>query len=103
MPLLNFTAKEINIIVQAIRLAMESGELQELVKVSEINVLRNKLQNVKDVQKMKFYVCYKSWDYEGCSIPLVAFDSEKKAKEWCEKEQGSLSSLDVTYEELEIE
>ena len=49
MPLLNFTAKEINIIVQAIRLAMESGELQELVKVSEINVLRNKLQNVKDV------------------------------------------------------
>ena len=49
MPLLNFTAKEINIIVQAIRLAMESGELQELVKSSEINVLRNKLQNVKDV------------------------------------------------------
>ena len=49
MPQLIFTAKEINIIVQAIRLAMESGELQELVKSSEINVLRNKLQNVKDV------------------------------------------------------
>ena len=49
MPQLNFTAKELNIIVQAIRLAMENGELQELVKSSEINVLRNKLQNVKDV------------------------------------------------------
>jgi hypothetical protein len=49
MPLLNLTAKEINIIVQAIRLAMESGELQELAKASEINNLRNKLQNVKDI------------------------------------------------------
>lgn len=49
MPIVNLTAKEINVIVQAIRIAMENGELQELVKVSEINALRNKLQNVKDV------------------------------------------------------
>ena len=49
MPIVNFTAKDINILVQALRIAMENGELQELVKVSEINALRNKLQNVKDV------------------------------------------------------
>lgn len=51
MPLLNFTAKEINIIVQAIRLAMEydDSELKAYAKLAEINNLRNKLQNVKDV------------------------------------------------------
>ena len=49
MPIVSFTAKDINILVQALRIAMENGELQELVKVSEINALRNKLQNVKDV------------------------------------------------------
>ena len=52
---------------------------------------------------MRVYVCYKSWDYEGCSIPLIVFDSEEKAKQWCEKEQGNLSSLDVSYEDLEVE
>lgn len=49
MPIVQLTAKEINVIVQAIRIAMENGELQELVKASEINAIRNKLQNVKDV------------------------------------------------------
>jgi hypothetical protein len=49
MPLVSFTAKEINIIVQAIRIAMENGELQELTKQSEINQIREKLQNVKGV------------------------------------------------------
>ena len=49
MPQFNFTAKEINIIVQAIRMAMETNDLQNEFKLSEINVLRNKLQNVKDV------------------------------------------------------
>ncbi len=49
MPIINLTAKEVNVIVQAIRIAMENGELQEMVKASEINALRNKLQNVKDV------------------------------------------------------
>lgn len=49
MPLLNLTAKEINIIVQAIRMAMETNDLQNEFKMSEINNLRNKLQNVKGV------------------------------------------------------
>jgi len=51
MPLLNLTPKEVNIIVQAIRIAMEydENELKMYGKQSEINILRNKLQNVKDV------------------------------------------------------
>lgn len=49
MPILSITAKEINIIVQAIRIAMENGELQELAKQFEIDRIREKLQNVKGV------------------------------------------------------
>jgi len=49
MPQINLTAKEIHIIVQAIRIAMESGEIAEFAKSVDINALRNKLQNVKDV------------------------------------------------------
>jgi len=49
MPSLNLTAKEIHIIVQAIRIATEVDELKEFAKSVEINQLRNKLQNVKDV------------------------------------------------------
>ena len=49
MPILSLTAKEINLLVQAIRIAMENGELQEYGKGFEIEALRNKLQNVKGV------------------------------------------------------
>lgn len=49
MHLLSLTAKEINIIVQAIRIAMENGELQEQFKQFEIDRIREKLQNVKGV------------------------------------------------------
>lgn len=47
--LYNLTAKEINILVQAIRIAMEYDELKEFGKQADINQLRNKLQNVKDL------------------------------------------------------
>ena len=49
MPVISLTAKEINLLVQAIRIAMETGELQEYGKGFEIEALRNKLQNVKGV------------------------------------------------------
>lgn len=52
MPPLNFTAKEVNIIVQAIRIAQEPAcgdVLQEYAKKVEIEQLRNKLQKVKDL------------------------------------------------------
>lgn len=49
MPLIPLTAKEIHIVIQAIRIAMETGELTGFAKASELNAIRNKLQNVKDV------------------------------------------------------
>lgn len=49
MPQINLTAKEIHIIVQAIILVRDSGEIYEYAKKAEIEQLRNKLQNVKDV------------------------------------------------------
>jgi hypothetical protein len=51
MPQVNLTAKEIHIIVQAIRIAMESDQdhISNYCKTGELNQLRNKLQNVKDV------------------------------------------------------
>lgn len=49
MPLVTLTAKEIHIIIQAIRIATETGELTEFAKAGELNAIRNKLQNVKDV------------------------------------------------------
>lgn len=42
---LNF--KEINIIVHALRIACEDGSLFEHAKQSEVERIRNKLQNVK--------------------------------------------------------
>ena len=45
---INLTPKEINIIVQAIRIASEDGSVYEYAKKAEIEQLRNKLQNVKD-------------------------------------------------------
>lgn len=49
MPLIPLTAKEIHILIQVIRIAMETGELTEFAKAGELNQLRAKLQNVKDV------------------------------------------------------
>ena len=49
MPQVNLTAKEIHIIVQAIILARDSGEIYEYAKKGEIEQLRTKLQNVKDI------------------------------------------------------
>lgn len=49
MPQVNLTAKEIHIIVQAIRIGTEDGSLYEFAKKGEIEQLRNKLQNVKGV------------------------------------------------------
>ena len=48
MPTVVLTAKEINAIVQLIRLGMETGEVYEYAKKAEIEQLRNKLQKVKD-------------------------------------------------------
>lgn len=39
--------KEIHILVQAIRIAMEAGGLEEFCKQAEINTIRERLQNVK--------------------------------------------------------
>lgn len=50
---------------------------------------------------MKIYVVYTNADYEGSSIPLFAFDSEEKAKAWCEDQQLSKYE-DACYEELEV-
>lgn len=49
MPTLSFTAKEIHLLVQAIRLSTETGELLDYGKNREIEQLKTKLQNVKDV------------------------------------------------------
>lgn len=49
MPILNFTAKEIHILVQLLRLAEEDGILIDYAKKAEVVGLRNKLQNVKGV------------------------------------------------------
>lgn len=49
MPQLNLTAKEIHIILQAIRIAMEYDEIQEFARKGEVDQLRNKLQSVKDI------------------------------------------------------
>ena len=48
MPILNLTPKEIHILVQAIRIAIEDGGLYQFAKTGELNQLRIKLQNVKD-------------------------------------------------------
>lgn len=48
MPTLSFTAKEIHIIVQLITFMMEQELAFEYAKKSELNSIRNKLQNVKD-------------------------------------------------------
>lgn len=48
MPQINLTAKEIHIIVQAIRIAIEAGDIWEFAKKIEIEQLRNRLQRVKD-------------------------------------------------------
>jgi len=49
MPQVNLTAKEIHIIIQAIRIATEDGSITEFCKPVDLSQLRNKLQNVKDV------------------------------------------------------
>lgn len=50
---------------------------------------------------MKVWVCYTSADCEGSSCPLEAFDSEEKAKAWCEDQQLTKFE-DAAYEELEV-
>lgn len=52
MPLIPLTAKEVHILIQALRIAMEDEnirQLAEFAKAGEISQIRNKLQNVKDV------------------------------------------------------
>lgn len=41
------TAKEIHVIIQAIRIASEDGSLEDYAKPKEIDVIREKLQKVK--------------------------------------------------------
>lgn len=52
MPAISFTAKEIHIIVQLIRLAVDDDafmlSLSEYAKTREIEIIKTKLQNVKD-------------------------------------------------------
>lgn len=49
MPQLALTAKEIHILVQLIAAMMENDVAFDYAKKSELNSIRNKLQNVKDV------------------------------------------------------
>lgn len=49
MPQINWTAKEILILIQAIRIAVEYDELKEYARKGEIEAIRNKFQNVKDL------------------------------------------------------
>lgn len=49
MPILNFTAKEIHILIQLILLMKENGIAFNHAKQSELETLRNKLQSVKGV------------------------------------------------------
>ena len=42
------TAKEINALLQALRIAEEVGELSEYIKIGALQQLRQKLSNVKD-------------------------------------------------------
>lgn len=42
------TVKEINALLQALRIAAEDGSLFEYIKISELNSLRRKLSNTKD-------------------------------------------------------
>lgn len=49
MPQLALTAKEVHILVQLIVAMMESNEAFDYAKKSELNSIRNKLQNVKDI------------------------------------------------------
>jgi hypothetical protein len=42
------TVKEINALLQALRIAQLDGELLEYIKISELNSLRRKLSNIKD-------------------------------------------------------
>ena len=51
---------------------------------------------------MKVYVCYSMADYEGCSIPLIVFDSKEKADAWI-KEQKVSNYEHFDFEELEVE
>lgn len=50
---------------------------------------------------MKVYVCYKAWMYEGCSEPQAVFDTEDKAKAWCERNKKKAE--DVEYMALEVD
>lgn len=51
MPQVHLTAKEIHLIVQAIRIAKETGELIDPPAIRNVDIeqLRTKLQNVKDI------------------------------------------------------
>ena len=42
------TVREINALLQALRIAEEVGELQEYIKTYELNQLRKKLSETKD-------------------------------------------------------
>ena len=52
---------------------------------------------------MKVYVCYKLWDNEGCSVPLIVFDSREKAEDWVKLNNKPCSSEDCDFEELEVQ
>lgn len=43
----NLTAKEINALLQALRIAEETEGLDDFIRKSELNNLRNKLSNTK--------------------------------------------------------
>lgn len=45
----NLTAKEINALTQALRIAEEAEGLEQYIRKSELNNLRNKLSNAKGV------------------------------------------------------
>lgn len=49
MPLLNLSAKEIHILVQALRIAEEADTIYDYAKKAEIENLKIKIQNVKGV------------------------------------------------------
>jgi hypothetical protein len=44
---ISFTPKEINILMQALRIDTEDGSIEEHAKISEVDRLRDKLQNAR--------------------------------------------------------
>lgn len=53
------------------------------------------------MKKVYVYVCYKAFEYEGCTEPECVFKKEQDAIDWVNK--GGIVRNSRRYEKLEIE